>query len=1250
MSDSIIASSIICGGAATTKKDEEKKEPAKQASNQVATIDKRLTSTDMMALIYAEISRKGLAGHHIDSMNYFYSVGMEQIMRKIYKIEFRMKNERDNTDEDRSIQEISGNVVITKVVSKKPTRILYKSGVEVALFPQMACEQGLTYSSDIFVDAEINATAVMNDGTMKTTTDYIKNYRIGAIPTMLKSDLCNLTPMTKDALIGLGEDPNGLGGVFIINGTTWAVNNLEGVTYNAYHVQRESYNKELARGMFISKAGDTFENSYQHILRYMSNGSITFDIITNRGQNLEIPFFLLFRALGMTSDRDIVDTIVNGVENVNPVNNEIIKILRFAYEAPMEGYEEMRDCIDPDKIIAFLGRKLIVVENEHAIENNDEILKYINKQFLNLVDKNILSHIGTESSFRVKKLEFLAHLINELICVHLGILEPTDRDSLKNKRISTAGISIAKSFKQLYNFSVCKEIIKHLKKEFKSTTFSAVNLADTVKNSIKSDELERVLSQSITTGNKTMMVKRNEVKNRISSQSVSTPKNDIYIKAVLGTISAPNFSESKQTERADIQRRVNRSTCGYVDPSMSPDTGELVGMNKQMACTASIGNGTSSFTLKKTLRADPDIMTDVLPTEIGRLNLAKVFVNGDWIGCCSNAYEIARKYRMLRRQGEIHRRTTIVWEPLVRKVSFLVDVGRMHRPLIVVYNNIAECIDNYRNGDKTAKFTQWIKLTKDHINRIQSKELGNEDLEELGIIEYITPEEQENTYLAPNIDELRKNQGDLHYIYTHCDIDQAIFGLITLASPLANYSNATRITYFTNHRKQSSGWFAMNYPSSIQKNTMMQWYNERPLVSTITDSMTYPTGHNPVLAIATIDGVCQEDSLIWCQTAIDCGQYNASYYTYEKSELEKDEEFGTIDKFKTKNINSSANYENIGTDGAIKVGSLVRKGTVLISKMLKLSKPIKNYQYIDRSTVYTGAEEMRVERVVIGKNEIGSKFIKIKLRSVRNLTLGDKMSSRTGNKGIFSKSDQRINMIYTSDGMRCAGVGGPHSFPSRMALNQLMEGALAQRAAKQGMLAEGTTFQDVDVRDIEEFFNNENKVDSSAKYGANRLGSHKVMNGKTGEWMDSDVFIGPCYMLRLQKFAIDSQYAMFDGPTTALTHQPLEGRANDGGLRLGEMESWVYVAQGAARSLGEKFYLDSDGHTLPICRGCGKIAILNKKYNIYRCDKCESNASIGEVSSSWCTNLFVKQAEAMNSDLSFGLEPYTFERRMVKEL
>jgi DNA-directed RNA polymerase II subunit RPB2 len=135
----------------------------------------------------------------------------------------------------------------------------------------------------------------------------------------------------------------------------------------------------------------------------------------------------------------------------------------------------------------------------------------------------------------------------------------------------------------------------------------------------------------------------------------------------------------------------------------------------------------------------------------------------------------------------------------------------------------------------------------------------------------------------------------------------------------------------------------------------------------------------------------------------------------------------------------------------------------------------------------------------------------------------------------------------------------------------------------------------------------------------------------------------PTYYLRLQKFTIDSQYAMNDGPTTASTHQPLEGRAYDGGLRMGEMETWVYVAHGAMRSLDEKFYLDSDGQNIPICR-CGRVAILNKELNIYRCNNCNDNASIGMVSSSWVTNIFNHEVNGLNGQMLFGLEPFTFEK------
>lgn len=1198
-------------------------------------IDPNLTAQDMISLIYAEIERKGIAGHHIDSMNSFYSVGMEQIMKNIFKIDTRpFKNTRDNDDEDRTINEISATVSITRLELRKPTYILAKSGMERPLMPQTARELGLTYSLTILIDAEIVLTATLIDGTTKSRSDTIVGFRIGAIPCMLGSIYCHTYNQSRAALFAMGEDPNYPGGVFIVNGTTWAVTTLENITYNAFHIHHSTLNKEVIRGNYISKAGDTFENSFQYILRYMSNNLITFDILTVKNENLEIPFYLLFRALGMTADRDIINNIVYGIDDTSPITNEIMKTLQLAFEAPIGEYEPMRYVVDPDEIISFIGRKLIVVENEAAVRNNVDVQKYINGNFLSLVDRNIFPHIGTDPESRVKKLKFLASLINELISAKLKVIETTDRDSYKHKRLGAAGVCVAKSYKQLYNVSVVKEIIKALKKEFKSSSFSNINLAEVVKSAIKPDDLETLLSQSITAGNKTMVVKRNEVKNRISSQAISIPKNDLYTKSVLNIINAGNFNPSKQTDRADEMRRVHKTFIGYVDVSMSADTGEPVGLVKQMACMASISLATSSFNLKKILLVDPLILRDVQPEDINRHRLAKVYVNGDWIGCCRYAHEVALKYRMLRRTNGIHQRTSIVWEPLVRKVQFFVDVGRILRPLIIVYNNLAEYIENHQNGDKSVKFRQWIRLTKDHVRNLITGKINMAKLEEMQIIEYISAEEQENTFLAENLDILRQDQNSTHYKYTHCDIDQAIFGIITLASPLANHSNATRITYFTNHRKQSAGWFALNYPRSVQKNTIIQWYCERPLISTLGDALAYPNGQNSIFLVGAIDGVCLEDGLTYCQTAIDCGMNCGTYYTFEKSELENDESFENVDRFKTKDINSEANYEYI-EKGVIRVGSPVTRNTVLISKVLKLNKPVGQFTHADRSVIYRGFEEMRVDKVIVGQNEKNIKFVKVIMRSVRNLMVGDKLSSRTGNKGIVSKKKLRIDMPYTADGMRCSGIVGPHSFPTRMAVNQTLEMGMAMIAAREGCFIDGTTFMFPNMDYIMDYFKNA---------GNEHKGSRFVINPRTNMMYDNPMFIAPVTYLRLQKYAIDSQYAMRDGPTTAAMHQPLEGRSKDGGLRIGEMESWVYTAQGAMRALDEKFYQDSDGYNLPVCRGCGQVASINKKLNIWKCNNCRDNASIGEVSSSWCTNLFNHEARAMNVNMSFWLDPYTFER------
>ena len=190
-----------------------------------------------------------------------------------------------------------------------------------------------------------------------------------------------------------------------------------------------------------------------------------------------------------------------------------------------------------------------------------------------------------------------------MLRVDQELLDSTDRDSYRNKRVHAAGTSLAKAFKTDFNFTIVQEIRKRLSKDFKLASFSAVHLADSVMAAINSEDLERMLTQAITTGNKTITVKRNEITNRISSQQLYH-KNDLNVKSVLNTINTPNTSSSKQNERADEMRRVHATYLGYIDVSQSADSGERVGMTKQMACTASVCGASSSYILKRILSED----------------------------------------------------------------------------------------------------------------------------------------------------------------------------------------------------------------------------------------------------------------------------------------------------------------------------------------------------------------------------------------------------------------------------------------------------------------------------------------------------------------------------------------------------------------------------------------------------------------------------------------------------------------------
>ena len=166
-----------------------------------------------------------------------------------------------------------------------------------------------------------------------------------------------------------------------------------------------------------------------------------------------------------------------------------------------------------------------------------------------------------------------------------------------------------------------------------------------------------------------------------------------------------------------------------------------------------------------------------------------------------------------------------------------------------------------------------------------------------------------------------------------------------------------------------------------------------------------------------------------------------------------------------------------------------------------------------------------------------------------------------------------------------------------------------------------------------------------ASFGFNPSGKERMYNGITGKWIDCEIFIGPVYYQRLQKFVNETVYAVSNGNTDALTRQPLEGKSSNGGMKVGEMEKDVLVGNGLSRFLSEKFYDHSVGFNLYICWGCGKYATVNHQLKKYKCKKCGDNADIAEVQSSWSAKLFNQELQSMGIGVRPRLTPYEYESR-----
>jgi DNA-directed RNA polymerase beta subunit len=944
----------------------------------------------------SEVSEKGLADHHLSSANDLYKNGIPQIITTVFKVEKDIANQRDSTAEDKLIETINVVIRFTDVYISRPTTVNYYSGKEEVLYPNVALLEDKTYSANLRVNASIVATAHFKDGSTKKRTDDIKNFKLCRVPVMVKSVLCNTHGLSKEALMEIHEDPTDPGGYFIIKGVEWVIDCIENILFNQIRVfKNEGYSKEIMRVEFVSKPGDTYQNSDYFLVRLLSDNQLTCEIVRNQLKGIQIPFYLLFRLLGWSNDKDMMDNILYGYESSISKNmlNYIIDSINAKYNTIGNG----RYVYNQNEVMKLIVDELKYTEFKYLdLDKNPENYHIAYSKLFNILDTNFLPHVGLFAEDRPNKMRYLALIIRKLFLVKMGNMEPTDRDSYKSKRIHAAGTSYAKTFKTYFNASIIQQIKRRLVKDFRSMSFSLVDLASSVKSSVYGADFERSIMQTITSGNKSQItVNKKSRTNRLSSQLLDR-KNQIAGFSTLRQVTTTSADSSKQSERANEMRRVHMSFLGYICIIHSSD-GEKVGINKQLAIFANILGATSSDVIKSILLQDKLVipLNQTTSDMIYNENLHNIFVNGEWIGCTANNLGLVNKYRQMRRNFEINPLTTIYWDNTQDESFFWVDVGRPVRPLMIVYNNKRDpekFNTKYKKiSSGKSNFIQGIGVSQKILDGIKSGEIDMDYLIYNNLVEYITPEEQENCYLCPFYDQLKQDKNNELNEYTHCDIPQAILGVTALTSPFANHNQTPRITFQTSQCKQTCGVFALNWPYRCDKDTFLQYNCETPLVKTVANKLIFPNGSNAIIAIQCYSGYNVEDSIIISQGAIDRGLYDGSKFTFEKTELEQREEFGNPDATVTQNIKSGS-YAKL-RDGIISVGSTVEKGDVLIGKYIKNPKTADHdMTMIDRSIVYKSKEKAIVHNVIVDRNEEDERFAKVALRKIRPVAIGDKFS------------------------------------------------------------------------------------------------------------------------------------------------------------------------------------------------------------------------------------------------------------------
>ena len=1160
---------------------------------------KEITNNDIWDVIGSYFEKqhlKQLVRHQIESYNHFVDF---QIMNTIQMFNPVTIHSENDYDPENKKYKLEMELTFDNFNLNRP-QIHENNGATKIMMPQEARERNFTYSSNMTIN--INVKIIIRSGDKMNDVQVIHNklpnITIGKLPIMLKSKICVLTQYNHLSHDVTGECRFDPGGYFIINGSEKTVLAQERAAENKVYCFNVAKNNTKWSWIAEIKSVPAFKN--------ISPKQITMMIGTKNngfghGMYIQIPriknplpLFVLFRAVGVVSDKEICDKII--------LNMDKKEYKKMAYSIRGSINEACEYLTQEEAFDYVVNQSMFTPLNMDKKTGEMKKRQYTQ----DILDHDLFPHCITKE----QKIYFLGTMANKLIQASMSWKEQDNRDSYINKRIDVTGTSLNNLFRNYFN-KLVKDMQKQIKKEIKTGSWKSKNDYNNIINQtniykiVRSTTIENGIKRALSTGDFGL---KNTNSNKVGVAQVLNRLTYISALSHLRRVNTPIDKSGKLIP----PRKLHNSSWGFICPSETPEGGS-VGIVKNLSYLTHITVGSSNENLYDFIKGH--IVELGLKGSAYYDGKVKVIINGIWFGVTNNPEKLYNNLKEKKYTGIINIYTSIVFDIKNMEIRLCNDAGRLTRPLFRVKNN--------------KLLLTWKILKQIHNKQLTWNDLLFNQKIKNSVMEYVDVEEQNYCMIAMKPEDL--NNPNIQY--THCELHPStLYGILASCIPFPEHNQSPRITYQCAMGKQAMGVYVTNFDKRMDKTAYVLSNPMRPLVDTRVMNLIrlndIPSGEIVVVAIATYSGFNQEDSIIFNKGSIDRGLFSATIYHTENDADKKtygDEEIRCKpDKTKTRGV-KFGNYNKLNEKGIVPEDTFLENRDIIIGKILPIKENKNDHtkviKYQDLSKIYRTKEEAYVDKNYVNSNGDGYNLCKVKIRNYRKPVIGDKFSSRHGQKGTIGIILPEEDMPVSSNGIKPDIIINPHAIPSRMTIGQLKETLLGKVLLELGLYGDGTSFGNLTVERISE---------ELLKHNYEKHGNEVMYNGMTGEQMETSIFMGPAFYQRLKHMVNDKQHARSNGPMVVLTRQPAEGRSRDGGLRFGEMERDCMISHGASSFTKGRIYDASDKYQLHICNKCGMIASYNDTHQIHFCKTCENRVDFKYVEIPYSCKLLFQELITMN--------------------